>query len=105
MGLYKIVKLVPPPKTNCPFYLPPKALETPLNEPFWNACSNVETVGLDLTGVVMVSFKLVYPNLPLTVLLVDLSFWAKLCGRFLAFGDGVNGIRGPNGGIFERLTE
>lgn len=66
---------------------------------FGSIFSNVETVGLVLTGVGTASFKFVYPNLPLTVFPVDLNFWAKLCGLFLELGDGVNGINGPKGGI------
>lgn len=69
-----------------------------------NGLSN-DMVGLFLMGVMAVSFKFVYPNLPLTDLLVDFNFWAKLCGRFLSPGDGVNGINGPSGGILLRLFE
>lgn len=56
-------------------------------------------MGLFVNGVVALSFKFIYPNFPLTDLLVDFNFCAKLCGRLLALGDGVSGINGPKDGI------
>lgn len=67
---------------------------TPNGAPFANVFGvrnglSIDIVGLFLIGVRMLSFRLVYPNFPFTVLLVDFNFWAKLWGR-RSPGDGVN---------------
>lgn len=52
--------------------------------------SLTDVVGLSRNGDEVVSFRFVYPNLPFTDLLVDLSFWANDWERFLVLGEGVS---------------